>query len=393
MYVSGQTGLNPSPVIAGDKKVTVTSHVDFCVANAHSVTGLPQNKGINPNYCYKYTEIKYVKDVSCVGHLSSANLVTNAPPVVISPPVGARLHNFWEKWEVLGSSPKVVTTLREGYTLPFRFRPNLPRSPTVISNYQHPSKQAHLLQKCSRTGSKPKLTRVLQPAIFGTQTQHPLETGPGPEPLEHLSKHRLVQNGDPRDNKDLPTVGGVGHIHRLQRRILPYSNSQSVQEVHAFSHPGPVLPVQSPTLWPVHSTHGVHNGGQRGQTDGFTEGTRIHQYLDDWLVRATSHQTCLQHTQTLVALSRTRLAGEQGEVRTGSKTGVQFCRLPVRPQGGQGQTHTRALADLNRQDIVNPVWSGVPGPAVHVPHRTSHSHRKASPLRSTSHETHTVALE
>ena len=31
-------------------------------------------------------------------------------------------------------------------------------------------------------------------------------------------------------------------------------------------------------------------------------GKRIHQYLDNWLVRATSHQTCLQHTQTLVAL-------------------------------------------------------------------------------------------
>ena len=31
-------------------------------------------------------------------------------------------------------------------------------------------------------------------------------------------------------------------------------------------------------------------------------GIRIHQYLDDWLVRARSHYTCLQHTQTLVAL-------------------------------------------------------------------------------------------
>ena len=100
--MSGQIGLNPSPVIAGNKKVTVDSHVDFFVANAHSVTGLPQKKCINPNYCYKYTEIKYVKDVSCVGHLSSANLVTNAPPVVINPPVGARIHNFYEKWEVLG---------------------------------------------------------------------------------------------------------------------------------------------------------------------------------------------------------------------------------------------------------------------------------------------------
>ena len=32
------------------------------------------------------------------------------------------------------------------------------------------------------------------------------------------------------------------------------------------------------------------------------KGIRIHQYLDDWLVRARSHQVCLQHTQELVKL-------------------------------------------------------------------------------------------
>ena len=32
------------------------------------------------------------------------------------------------------------------------------------------------------------------------------------------------------------------------------------------------------------------------------KGIRIHQYLDDWLVRASTHNTCLQHTQTLVTL-------------------------------------------------------------------------------------------
>ena len=32
------------------------------------------------------------------------------------------------------------------------------------------------------------------------------------------------------------------------------------------------------------------------------EGVRIHQYLDDWLVRARSHQICLQHKHILVAL-------------------------------------------------------------------------------------------
>ena len=33
VYVSGQIGLNPPPVIARDKRETVYSHVDFCVAD------------------------------------------------------------------------------------------------------------------------------------------------------------------------------------------------------------------------------------------------------------------------------------------------------------------------------------------------------------------------
>ena len=111
VHVAGKKqGLNPSPVTS--KSETVILHVNSFVANVHSVTGLPQKKGVNPNYCYNHTEIKHVNDVSCVGHLSSAKTATNVPTVVIHPPVGARLQQFWEKWEALGSSPKVVTILR-----------------------------------------------------------------------------------------------------------------------------------------------------------------------------------------------------------------------------------------------------------------------------------------
>ena len=143
---SKKEDLNPSPVTSKSK--TVFLYVNSCVANVHSVTRLPQKKGVNPNYCYNHTEIKYryVKDVSCVGHLSSANFVTNVPTVAVNPPVGARLHPFWEKWEALALSPKVVTILREGYTFLFQFRPNLTRSPTVISNYVNPQRQSQLLE-------------------------------------------------------------------------------------------------------------------------------------------------------------------------------------------------------------------------------------------------------
>ena len=179
----------------------------------------------------------------------------------------------------MGASPKEVTTLREGYTLPLQFRPNLTRSPTVISNYHNPAKQSNLLEALYQLVNKNAVELVenqnsgfLQPTFFGTLIQQPVETHPRPEHLKHLFRHRVFQDGDPRDNKNLPTGRGVGHFHRFQGRVLPHTYAQSVKEVHAFSPLRVVLPVQGPTLWSVHSTHGVHSGGQRGQTDGLTKG-------------------------------------------------------------------------------------------------------------------------
>ena len=312
--VSGKTSLNPSPVMAGNKDLTsnretVNLPVNSCVENVHSVNGLPQKKGIIPHYCHNYTEIKYVKDVACVGHLSSVNLVTNVPTVAIDRSQTA---------PVLGKMGSPGSKSQDSNSTQRRLHPSL-QVQTQLDQVTHCHKQ--LLQspqkpplvgglasagepKCSRTGSNSKITAVLQQAIFGTQTQQRVGTYLGPEHLEHLPKHRVIQNGDTRDNKNRPTGRGVGYLHRFQRRILPHTNSQSVQEVHAFSCPGSVLPVQSPTLWPVHSTKGFTVVAKEVKLMALQRGIRIHQYLDDWLVRARSHHTCLQHTQTLVALYR-----------------------------------------------------------------------------------------
>ena len=68
------------------------------------------------------------------------------------------------------------------------------------------------------------------------------------------------------------------------------------------THPRSDLPIQSTAIRPVHSNNGVYCSGQKVKFLALQKGIRIRQYLDDWLVRARSHQTCLQHTQTLVAL-------------------------------------------------------------------------------------------
>ena len=138
-----------------------------------------------------------------------------------------------------------------------------------------------------------------KPVIFGTQTQQPVETYPGPEHLENLPKHRVVQNGDPRDNNNLPTDRGVGHLHRLQGRILPHTNLQSRKymrfHIQGRSYQFKALPFGLSTA-PMEFTMMA----KEVKLMALQRGVRIHQYLDDWLVRATSHQTCLQYTQTLV---------------------------------------------------------------------------------------------
>ena len=396
VLITSQGDLNPAPVVSENSQVTLNFNVDSHVANAHIVTGLPQRKGVNPTFCQMYTEIKYVKNVSCVGHLCSVNLVTNAQHAVseVKPVLGEMGSLGFESKSShhteggLYSSVLVQTSLNKvtdcNKQLPQSNQTVLPSGGTASADKQ----------KCSRTGGKPKLTGVLQPAIFGTQTQQPVETHSGLEHLEHLFEHRVVQDGDPRDNKNLLTVRGVGHIHRFQRRILPHTNSQSVQEVHAFSPPGSVLPVQSPSLWPVHSPHGVHSGHQRGQTHGTSKG-----YKDLPVPRQLAGESLYpRHLSPVYSnpnhtVPGTRVAGEQGKIRTGPTAGLQLRRLPVRPESGQGQTNRGTLADLDRQDQVNTVGSCMPSPGIYVPHRATHSNRKTSPLRATTHETHTVALK
>ena len=159
-------GLNPPPPVT-NKSETVFPHVNSFVASVPFASGSPQKKGVNPVYCQSIREINHVKDVSCVDHLSFVKIVTNVPTVVTNLPVGARLQQFWEKWETLGASPKVIRILREGYTLPFRFRPNLTRSPMVISKYVNPQRQSLLLEALTQLTNKNAVEPVTNQTSLG----------------------------------------------------------------------------------------------------------------------------------------------------------------------------------------------------------------------------------
>ena len=124
VLLTGQTGLNPTLVGAENSKVTLSLNVDSCKSQFMST--LHKNSNKICKRCFLCRSLEFCSPA------------TNTLPVFTLPPVGARLQEYWEKWEVFLASPKVVTMMREGYTSPFRFRPNLTWSPTVISHYQNP---------------------------------------------------------------------------------------------------------------------------------------------------------------------------------------------------------------------------------------------------------------
>ena len=122
------------------------------------------------------------------------------------------------------------------------------------------------------------------------------------------------------------------------------------------------------------------------------KGIRIHQYLDDWLVRARSLQTCLRHTQMLVKicqdlgwlvnLEKSELEPKQVFNFVGYQFDLRSGR--VRPTPDRWQSLQEKIQAL----LLLPAC-----PAVHVPDRSTDSHRKTSSLRPTTHETHLVASQ
>ena len=217
----------------------------------------------------------------------------------------ARLQNFRQTWLDLGAGLKVVQILKEGYILPFRTLPNLARSPTIISCYVNPQQEPLPVggitsaygQKRSRPYAKSEISRVFQPSIFGPQTQQ-VETYTRSEQFKPIPQGSKIQNGDTGNHQNLPPARGVGYLNRL----LPHSNTGIIQEISEISRPGSDIPVQGTAIQFVYSTHGVHIVAKEVKLMAIHKGIRIHQYQDDWLVRARSHQISLQHTQDLAKM-------------------------------------------------------------------------------------------
>ena len=157
-------------------------------------------------------------------------------------------------------------------------------------------------QKCCRTGVQSDLVGVLQPTLFSPQTQQQMETDIRPQQSEPIPQSGEIQDGNTGNHQNLPSTrewvtsvdfkDGYFHIpiQEQSRKYLRFQVQDRTYQFKALPFGLSTAPMEFTVVAKEVKLMAIHRV------------IRIHQYLDDWLVRAKSLQTCLRHTQMLVKI-------------------------------------------------------------------------------------------
>ena len=226
--------------------------------------------------------------------------------------MGGRLQRFWQVWLSLGSNPRVVSILREGYQLPFKERPLLTRYPVIASGSSNPLRSKNLNEALQSLGLKQAIERVSVQASLGFYNRLFLVPKPNKKwrPILDLSQLNLylapatfkmetpetirlsLQQGEWVTSLDFSDAYFHIPINQRSRKYLRF-------HIRGQTFQFTALPFGLSTA-PLEFTKVVKEVKLMAQAWGI----RIHQYLDDWLLRAPCQEMCLRHTQTLLDLCR-----------------------------------------------------------------------------------------
>ena len=192
---------------------------------------------------------------------------------------------------------------------------------------------------------------------------------------KQIFERKNIQNGNTRDNSYFPATRGMGDIAGFQ---IPF--------------PEPVLPVQSPPLWPINGSYGVHLRGQRGQINGSIPGYK-NPPVPRRLVDSSPYQESLPPGNSIPPrpLSGVGLGSKPSKVRTGTQTGVRVCGLQIRPISRIGQTNSEPLGVPTTESSNHSSPTFMQSQDLFVINRPPDSNRKAGTPGTPPHEANPVA--
>ena len=329
------------------------------------------------------TEIKFVKSVFSVDHCVFASIAPNAHNVVKAHLIGGRLQKFWQKWSLLGANPRVVSILKDSYILPFTIRPPLVRDPLIVSGYANPLRNLYLKEALQALMQKEavEMVRVRTSLAFFNRLFIVPKPNQKWRPILDLSALNRFLSVKTFKMETPETI----RISLQQRRLFPHSSSCEVPEKSVLSVPGP-------SLWPLHSSNGVHLCGQRGQVNGSIPG-----YKDPpvprRLVDSSPYQRILApgHPIPPHPLPGVGLDSELTKVRTRTQTDFRVRGLQVRSLPWTGLTDSGPLGVDSPKVGIHSIQTKLPSQEIYVPDRPAYSNGKTASPGETPHETHPVA--
>ena len=155
-----------------------------------------------------------------------------------------------------------------------------------------------------RKGRQCKISRVLQSPVPSTQASPKVEASHRLKQAQHFSTRRKVQNGNSRVHQDLPDSRGVGIVDRSVGRLPAYPHPPKLKEIPKVLLQGSGVPIHLPPVRTSYSPQVFTMIVKEVKLMALSRGLRIHQYLDDWLIRSQSQEEAQVNTQAVVDLTQ-----------------------------------------------------------------------------------------
>ena len=227
----------------------------------------------------------------------------------LSPPVGGRLCFFRRDWQTNKCSSNVLNIITNAYVLPFLSKPNLVRFPLILSEYKARQALATCIQFLL---SKNTIKRVENVKSLGFYSR--LFLVPKPH-------HRW------RPDMDLSMLNTFLHVEKfkmetpdsIRTSLIPGEWVSSIDLSDAYLHI-PIHPNSRKYLRFCHRSQvfqftslpfGLATAPQvftmivkEVKLMALSRGLRLHQYLDDWLIRSQSQEEAQVNTQAVVDLTQ-----------------------------------------------------------------------------------------
>ena len=230
----------------------------------------------------------------------------------LSPPVGGHLRSFRRDWQTNKCSSSVLNIITNGYVLPFLSKPNLVRFPLILSEYKARQKD-----------------QALATCIHSLLSKNTIERVENVKSLRFYSRLFLVPKPHQRWRPviDLSRLNTFLHIEKfkmetpesIRTSLIPGEWVLSIDLSDAYLHI-PIHPnsrkylrfcYRSQVFQFTSLPFGLATAPQvfamivkEVKLMALSRGLRLHQYLDDWLIRSQSQEEARVNTQAVVHLTQ-----------------------------------------------------------------------------------------